>query len=321
MPYRAWPKKHELERNEIVNMELKVVEMAHFESTSLIIFASKKNGTLRCWVDYKKLNAVAVRDWYSILRMEECISTLGGAPICSSLCGSSCYWRVEIAKADRDKIAFLIHHWFFQWIYRRSALRDTSGTLQYAMVAIIFRLHYQFPMVYLYQIMTFSSTPKEHIKHIRHFLTLICNASITIKLKKSEFFSNAINFLGHVIHTRQMAVSQHTIDRIDNTKALNNNTELQVLLALCSVVRAIVPSFTQIAGVLEENCWKSTNTLPNVHWSRFSRPNDSTKEYTQHASVVPSTTRRYIQAGPRRLCWPKQLCSFSRTSNWIRQVN
>lgn len=40
------------------------------EWPSPVVFASKKNGPLRFWVDYRKLNAVTVRISYHFPRMD-----------------------------------------------------------------------------------------------------------------------------------------------------------------------------------------------------------------------------------------------------------
>ena len=43
---------------------------------ALVVFAPKKDGTLQFCVDYRRLNALTVRDTYPIPRMDECIDSL-----------------------------------------------------------------------------------------------------------------------------------------------------------------------------------------------------------------------------------------------------
>lgn len=54
---------------------------ANAEWASHIVFVLKKNEKLRFCVDYRRLNAVAVRDGYAIPRMDECIHSFGEARI------------------------------------------------------------------------------------------------------------------------------------------------------------------------------------------------------------------------------------------------
>lgn len=63
-----------LEKTEIERpLEMDVIELTQKEWSSPIDFEPKKDGSLKLWVYYQKLNAVTVRDYYPIQRMDECI--------------------------------------------------------------------------------------------------------------------------------------------------------------------------------------------------------------------------------------------------------
>lgn len=67
VPYCTGSKAFDLERLEIENMlEMNPSEPAQTEWASSVQFALKKDGTLRLCIDYRKGNAVTVRDSYSI---------------------------------------------------------------------------------------------------------------------------------------------------------------------------------------------------------------------------------------------------------------
>lgn len=92
-PYRVGPKQRELEREEVVQMEKNgVAEPAVREWASAIVILPKKDGSLRFCVDYRRLNAVTVRDSYPIPRMDECIDSVGEAKLFITLDANSGYW-------------------------------------------------------------------------------------------------------------------------------------------------------------------------------------------------------------------------------------
>lgn len=70
------------------------------------------------------------------------------------------------------------------------------------------------------------------MKHMRPVLTLLQDAGVTIKFEKSELFSITITNLGHAIHTRKIAESQHTIDKMHDFKPLTNTLKLRSFLGL-----------------------------------------------------------------------------------------
>ena len=90
-PYRAGQKAREFEKQEIDRMlEAGVIEPAARSAwASPVVLAPKKDGTLRFCVDYRRLNAMSVRDSYPLPRMDECIDSLGEANVFTTL---DCNW-------------------------------------------------------------------------------------------------------------------------------------------------------------------------------------------------------------------------------------
>ena len=68
-----------------------VIKLATAEWASPVVFFPKKDGTMRFCVDYRKLNAVTVRDSYPVPRMDESIDSLGEATIFTTLDCNSGY--------------------------------------------------------------------------------------------------------------------------------------------------------------------------------------------------------------------------------------
>ena len=71
-----------------------------------IVIVSKKDGTKRFCVDYRKLNDVTVKDSYPIPRIDDSLEQLSGAQWFSCLDLNAGYWQVEVDEADREKTAF-----------------------------------------------------------------------------------------------------------------------------------------------------------------------------------------------------------------------
>lgn len=69
-----------------------VIELATSELTAPIVFAQKKNGSLRLCIDYRRLNEAKLKESYPITCMEECIYILGDAQIFSTLDANCDYW-------------------------------------------------------------------------------------------------------------------------------------------------------------------------------------------------------------------------------------
>lgn len=71
------------------------------------MFATKTDGKLRFFVDYRNLNAMTVRYTYPLPPMDECTHSLGDATNFSTIDGNSGCRQIEIPEANRDKTIFL----------------------------------------------------------------------------------------------------------------------------------------------------------------------------------------------------------------------
>ena len=99
-------------------------------------------------MDYRKLNAVTVRDSYPLLRMDECIDSLGDATVFTKLDGNSGYWQVEIAEDDRDKTTFASHSGLYRFLRMLFGLKNAPATFQRAVDIILSRVKWERALVY-----------------------------------------------------------------------------------------------------------------------------------------------------------------------------
>lgn len=107
LPYRKIPPSQYQEvRKAISEMEeAGVIRPSKSPYASPIVVVSKKDGSLRICVDYRKLNSCSTRDAFPLPRIEA-LEALGQARFFSTLDLTSGYWQVEVAEHDKLKIAF-----------------------------------------------------------------------------------------------------------------------------------------------------------------------------------------------------------------------
>ena len=54
-------------------------------------------------------------------------------------------------------------------------------------------------MAYQNDIIIYSSTPEEHLQHIKTVFKKLLHAKLSIKLSKCHFFAKEIQYLGHIL--------------------------------------------------------------------------------------------------------------------------
>lgn len=193
---------------------------------------AEKDGTLRFCVDYRRLNALTVRDSYPIPRMDECIDSLADATIFTTLDANSGHWQIEIREEDKDKTTFTSHHGLFRFTRMPFGLKNAPGTFQRVIDVILSQVKWQYALVYLDDVIIFSKSVDEHFSHVSTGLQLFKSAGVSLKLKKCSLFTNKVDYLGHVIRPGKLQVAERTTEAIQGLKEPSTVTGMKSFLGL-----------------------------------------------------------------------------------------
>lgn len=124
------------------------------------------------------LNAVAIRDSYPFLRMNEFIDSLRDAKVSSRRDANSGYWRIEVDDRDQDKTAITSHYGPYKFIGVPLWLENATVALLGAMAVILASARWQLPLVYLDDIVVFSMLWEDYIEQVwRIFVTSLQSSS------------------------------------------------------------------------------------------------------------------------------------------------
>ncbi len=163
-PYRAGARARTEEAAEIERMkQLEVIEPSYFEWASPVVLVPKSDGSLRFCVEYRKLNAPTARDSYPLLRMYECIDSLGDATVFTTLDCNSGYWQIPVATQDQDKTTFTSHFATYRFKRMPFGLKNAPATFQRAIDIILAGVKWQHCLVYLDDVIAFSKSMESHL--------------------------------------------------------------------------------------------------------------------------------------------------------------
>ena len=97
---------------------------------SPIVIVPKKNGKIRVYVDYRKLNAATLTDPFPLPFCDTLLDAVAGHEIYSFLDGFSGYNQVLMAPEDRDKTAFVTEWGVFASNVMTFGLKNAPPTFQ-----------------------------------------------------------------------------------------------------------------------------------------------------------------------------------------------
>jgi hypothetical protein len=217
-PLRRHPPAHAVAIKEHVEAMLQqgVIEKAQSPWASNIVLVRKKDGSLRCCVDYRQLNKVTTKDAYPLPRIDVCLDTMSGAQWFSTFDFRSSYHQVEVQPEDTDKTAFICREGLFKFITMPFGLCGAPATFQRLMDVAMAGLTYEICLVYLDDIIVFSSTLEEHLQRLALVLDRISSSGLKIKVSKTNLLKRSVAFLGHIVSSHGIGTQMEKIEAVMN---------------------------------------------------------------------------------------------------------
>ena len=138
---------------------------------SLILLVPKDEGKkLRMCVDYRNLNALTKKDAFPLPRLDVMLHKSAHATIFSKLDLASGFHQIEVYPAYRELTAFTLPeaidgHALWEWQVMLFGLVNAPPTFQRAMTVAL-RGCEDFSAVYIDDILIFSASVEDHLKHL-----------------------------------------------------------------------------------------------------------------------------------------------------------
>ena len=169
-------------------IEINVIRPSKSPYSSNVVIVRKKDGSIRFCVDFRKLNSKTIKDAYAVPRVEDSLHVLAGAKYFSKLDLRSGYWQVEIKEEDKKKTAFLVGSLgCFEFHRMPFGLCNAPATFQRLMERCMGDLNLTDCLIYLDDIVIFSSPFEEHLDRLEAVFSRLKQHNLKLKASKCEF--------------------------------------------------------------------------------------------------------------------------------------
>jgi hypothetical protein len=101
----------------------------------------------------------------------------------------------------------------------------------------------EFVIVYLEEIIIFSGTWDEHVRHVKQVLDTLQREKLYVKLYKYEFGKTVLVYLGHIVGGGQLKINTSKIDVIVNWPKPKCVIEVQSFLGVVQYWRRFIYNF------------------------------------------------------------------------------
>lgn len=253
-PYRRIPPNQYKEVREHISELLRkgVIQESSSSYASPIVLVRKSDGSLRLCVDYRRLNLKTRRDAFPLPRIDETLDALSGAKFFSTIDLASGYHQVAVHEKDRDKTAFTTPFGLYEYLRMPFGLCNAPATFQRLMQTTMSDLVLQIVLVYLDDLLVFSSSFQEHLVRLETVFKRLRETGLKVKMKKCHFLQPEVKFLGHQVSAEGIGTDPDKIGTVKKWPIPSTVKELRSFLGFCSYYRRFIEGFSQIAGPLHD---------------------------------------------------------------------
>jgi hypothetical protein len=232
-------------------------------------------------IDYRKLNAITIKNSYGLPRVEELLDSIRGAKWFSTLDLNSGYHQLRVHPDDTNKTAFRTRYGLFEYSVVPFGLTGAPAAFMKLMQQLFHHLLDKTVVVFLDDILVYSKTEAEHREHLREVLEILRKNRLYAKPQKCQLFKRSVTFLGHVLNENGLSMEQDKVRSIQEWPRPRNRKEILSFLGLAGYYRRFVKNFSQLA-------LKMTELLKdNVEWNWSSAVEQSFQSLKQVITSAP----------------------------------
>jgi len=232
------------------NLSKIFIQVSHFQMIIFILFIKKLEEELCFCINYWNLNAITVKNWYSLSLISETLNHLSWAKIFIKLSIISAFNQLQIREEDEAFIVFCTWFELFKYLVMLFDLCNESVSFQKYINNTLHEHLNKFCTAYLNNILIYFDNELEHEIHVKLILWKLQEANLQMNIIKCKFHITQVLYLKLIIIIKEIKMNSFKINIIVNWLILINVKDIQSFLDFANFYKRFIYDYSRITTSL-----------------------------------------------------------------------
>lgn len=239
----------------------------------------EKTGVRVC-IDPRPLNLLLEDESFALPLVNDIFDTLQGFVVASALDLAESFLQFPLHSPDRIKTTFTWRNVRYQFVGAPFGIKILPAHFQRAMV-IILSDHLAYITIFVDDILIYSRSPAEHIRHVMAVLRTLNAVGLKLNTDKCHFGYVRVALLGHIISGLERNADPAKLSSVAGLERPTTGRQMQSVLGLLGYLREYVPLFSRLSAPLD--ALRHVNNITEEMWTA-----DCDKAFVGLKSVLSS---------------------------------